>query len=63
MKKILVELDRMGVNYEIDKNPSQEKIDQIRKSIERRDKRIKELQDCFAKGGLDEVKKFLNNEK
>lgn len=60
MKIILKYLDNEGIEYTLDSNPSPEKIEMGKKSIERRNKRIQEMKDCFDMGGLEEVKKFMN---
>lgn len=64
MRDIRELAEEMGIEYTINENPSPEKIAQLKKSIERREKYTKELQECFEKGGLDEVKRYLKiNEK
>ena len=62
MKEIIKHLDDEGIGYILDSNPSPEKIEMIKKSIERCDKRIQEMKNCFDMGGLDGVKKFMENE-
>ena len=62
MKEILKYLDNEGIEYTLDSNPSPEKIEMIKKSIERRDKRLLEMKNCFDMGGLEEVKKFMEND-
>jgi hypothetical protein len=62
MKEILKYLDKEGIEYTLDSNPSPEKIEMIKKSIERRDKRMRDMKNCFDMGGLDEVLKFINKE-
>lgn len=73
MKEILKYLDGAGINYTLDSNPSPEKIEMIKKSIERQDKRIaeklnKEALDYMIFGApsrylnealLDEMKSFI----
>jgi hypothetical protein len=55
-KEFLEELDRMGVSYTIDYNPSPEKIERIKKSIEKRDVELKRIQEDYRSGKtLDEI--------
>jgi hypothetical protein len=42
----------MGVVYTIDANPSPEKIERIKKSIERRDERLKQMVEDYRSGKL-----------
>ena len=58
-KEILKELDRMGVSYTVDDNPSPEKIEKLKKSIEQRDLRIKQMVEDYNSGKFDEVIKSL----
>jgi len=58
-KEFLNELDKMGVVYTIDSNPSPEKIDRLKKSIEKRDLRIKQMVEDYNSGKFDEVIKSL----
>jgi CO dehydrogenase/acetyl-CoA synthase beta subunit len=58
-KEFLNELDKMGVVYTIDSNPSPEKIERIKKSIEKRDKRIRQMQEDYRSGKFDEIIKSL----
>jgi hypothetical protein len=51
-KEYLDELDRMGVNYTVDNNPSPEDIERIKKSIERRDERLKQMVGDYRSGKL-----------
>ena len=51
-KEFLKELDEMGVVYTIDSNPSPEKIERIKKSIERRDERLKQMVEDYRSGKL-----------
>ena len=51
-KEFLNELDRMGVVYTIDSNPSPEKIERLMKSIEKRDERIRQMQEDYRSGKL-----------
>ncbi len=51
-KEFIKELDRMGVVYTIDSNPSPEKIERIKKSIERRDERLKQMVEDYRSGKL-----------
>jgi hypothetical protein len=56
MKKILKTLDEEMIEYTIDNNLSPERI---KKSIERREKRLLEMKSCIEMGCLDELKKFM----
>ena len=58
-KEFLKELDEMGVVYTIDSNPSPEKIERLRKSIEKRDERIRQMQEDYRSGKFDEIIKSL----
>ena len=58
-KEFLNELDKMGVVYAIDSNPSPEKIERLKKSIEKRDLRIKQMVEDYNSGKFDEVIKSL----
>ena len=58
-KEFLNELDKMGVVYPIDSNPSPEKIERLKKSIEKRDLRIKQMVEDYNSGKFDEVIKSL----
>ena len=58
-KEFLNELDKMGVVYTINSNPSPEKIERLKKSIEKRDLRIKQMVEDYNSGKFDEVIKSL----
>lgn len=58
-KEFIKELDRMGVVYTIDSNPSPEKIEKIKKSIEKRDERLKQMVEDYRSGKFDDVIKSL----
>jgi CO dehydrogenase/acetyl-CoA synthase beta subunit len=58
-KEFLNELDKMGVTYTVDQNPSPEKIERLKKSIEKRDLRIKQMVEDYNSGKFDEVIKSL----
>ena len=58
-KEFLNELDKIGVVYTIDSNPSPEKIERLKKSIEKRDLRIKQMVEDYNSGKFDEVIKSL----
>jgi hypothetical protein len=51
-KEFLNELDRIGISYEVDYNPSPEKIERIKKSIEKRDAELKRIQEDYRSGKL-----------
>jgi CO dehydrogenase/acetyl-CoA synthase beta subunit len=58
-KEFLNELDKMGVVYTIDSNPSPEKIERLKKSVEKRDLRIKQMVEDYNSGKFDEIIKSL----
>ena len=58
-KEFIKELDRMGVVYTIDSNPSPERTEKIKKSIERRDERLKQMVEDYRSGKFDDVIKSL----
>ena len=58
-KEFIKELDRMGVVYTIDSNPSPEKIEKIKKSIEKRDERLRQMREDYLSGKFDDVIKSL----
>jgi CO dehydrogenase/acetyl-CoA synthase beta subunit len=60
-KEFIKELDRMGVVYTIDSNPSPEKIEKIKKSIEKRDERLRQMREDYLSGKFDDVIKSLKN--
>lgn len=51
-KEFLNELDRMEISYKIDYNPSPEKIERIKKSIEKRNSELKRIQEDYRTGKL-----------
>jgi hypothetical protein len=51
-KEFLNEIDRMGMKYTIDSNPSPERIEKIKKIIEARDARLKQLVEDYRSGKL-----------
>ena len=59
MKLLYEYMDKMGIDYTVDSNPSPEKTKEIKNMLERRDARFEEIRKCFSKGGLEEVKKYL----
>ncbi len=52
MKNLYDYMDKMGITYIIDRNPSPEKIEKIKKSIEKRDERIRQMQEDYRSGKL-----------
>jgi hypothetical protein len=58
-KELFGKLDEMGVVYTIDSNPSPEKIERLKKSVEKRDLRIKQMVEDYNSGKFDEVIKSL----
>jgi CO dehydrogenase/acetyl-CoA synthase beta subunit len=51
-KEFLKELDEMGVVYTIDSNPSPERTEKIRKMMEKRDERLKQMVEDYRSGKL-----------
>jgi len=51
-REFLSELDRMGISYSIDSNPSPEKIERIKKSIDKRNTELKTIQEDYRSGKL-----------
>jgi len=51
-KEFLNELDRMGMVYTIDSNPSPERTEKIRKMMEKRDERLKQMVEDYRSGKL-----------
>lgn len=47
LDEFLTQLDKMGVNYSVDRNPSPEKVSLLKEAIENRVKREKEAQAIF----------------
>ena len=58
-KELFGKLDEMGIIYTVDNNPSPEKIEKLKKSIEKRDLRIKQMVEDYNSGKFDEVIKSL----
>ncbi len=59
MKNLYDYMDKVGVTYTVDQNPSPEKIERLKKSIEKRDLRIKQMVEDYNSGKFDEVIKSL----
>jgi hypothetical protein len=53
MKNILEYLDRMGLKYTLDTNPSPEKIEKIKKLIAAREEKMQHIRDGFASGDFE----------
>jgi len=49
-KEFLDELDRMGVTYTVNTNPTPEQVEEIKKSIERRELRMKQMIEDYNSG-------------
>lgn len=62
MTNILAELDRMGITYTIDRNPSPEKVAKIKESIAKRDRELKLMQELYAEGGMDKVIEYYGEQ-
>ena len=58
-KELFGKLDEMGVSYTVNNNPSPEQIEKLKKSIEKRDLRIKQMVEDYNSGKFDEVIKSL----
>lgn len=48
-------MDKLGIKYTVDKNPSPEKIEKIKKSIERRDEMIKQMKEDYESGRFKDI--------
>jgi hypothetical protein len=51
-QQFLNELNKMGINYTIDSNPSPERTEEIRKMMEKRDERLKQMVEDYRSGKL-----------
>lgn len=49
MQNLFAYMDKLGVNYTINRNPSPEEIERIQKSIASREAYMKSVQDAFKK--------------
>lgn len=61
MTDLLEELDKLGISYTIDRNPSPEKVERIKESIAKRDKELKFMQELYAEGGVDKIMEYHNS--
>jgi predicted HAD superfamily phosphohydrolase YqeG len=52
-KEFLKEMDKMGIEYTVDSNPSPEKVEKIKKMLEARDVRLKQLAMDYRSGKLE----------
>lgn len=48
-------MDKLGIKYTVDRNPSPEKIEKIKKSIEKRDKMIKQMKEDYESGKFKDI--------
>lgn len=48
-------MDKLGIKYTVDRNPSPEKIEKIKKSIEKRDEMIKQMKEDFESGKFKDI--------
>ena len=55
MKNVLEYLDKEGINYTVDNNPSPETVERLNKIIEKREVLIKQMQDDFKSGKFNEI--------
>lgn len=55
IKEIINKLDEIGVNYTVNNNPTPEQLEKLRKSVERRDLRIKQMIEDYNSGRFTEV--------
>lgn len=55
MKDLFEELEKLGIDYKVDYNPSPEKIAKIKESIAKRDEELKLMQKLYAEGGIDKI--------
>lgn len=49
LKRIIDYLDRAGINYTVDRNPSPEKIEKIKASIKKSEELVKNLVERYKK--------------
>lgn len=49
MQRMFAYLDKQGINYTVNRNPSPEEIERIKKSIASREAYTKSIQDAFKK--------------
>ena len=55
MKNVLEYLDKEGIAYTVDSNPSPETVERLNKIIEKREVLIKQMQDDFKSGKFNEI--------
>lgn len=48
-------MDKLGIKYTVDRNPSPEKIEKIKKSLEKRDKMIKQMKEDYELGKFKDI--------
>lgn len=48
-------MDKLGIKYTVDRNPSPEKIEKIKKSLEKRDKMIKQMKEDYESGKFKDI--------
>lgn len=58
-KDFIKELDEIGIPYNINSNPSPEQIEKIKKMMEKRDERLKQMVEDYRSGKFDDVIKSL----
>lgn len=59
IKELFGKLDEMSIIYTVDDNPSPEKIEKLKKSVEKRDLRIQQMVEDYHSGKYDELIKSL----
>jgi ABC-type uncharacterized transport system substrate-binding protein len=62
IKEITDKLDKIGVNYTVNNNPTTEQLEKLRKGIEKRDLRIQQMVEDYHSGKYDELIKSIDNE-
>jgi hypothetical protein len=62
IKEITDRLDTIGVNYTVNNNPTPEQLEKLRKGIESRDLRMKQMIEDYNSGKYDELIKSIDNE-
>ena len=48
-------MDILGIKYTVDRNPSPERIEEIKKSLAKRDERIKQMKEDYESGKFKDI--------
>jgi hypothetical protein len=62
IKELTDKLDAMGVNYTVNNNPTPEQLEKLRKGVESRELRMKQMIEDYNSGKYDELIKSIDNE-